>query len=105
MQPILITTTTPTLEEGKSIARMLVKKGLAGCVNILGPTVSIYEWKGQIEEEAEYKLFIKSKKEHWSKIVRAIEKVHSYSTPEISMFPIDNMYEPYRRWLAGVINI
>ena len=104
-QPVLITTTTPTLEEGKSIARLLVQKKLAGCVNILGPAISIYEWKGQVEEETEYKLFIKSKKENWANLVEAIEKIHSYSTPEISMLPIDNMYDPYRRWLADVIDI
>ena len=46
--------TVPNIEEGKKIARVLVKSKLAACVNIIQNIQSIYSWKGNIEEDNEH---------------------------------------------------
>ena len=104
MRPVLITTTIESLQEAKAISHALIKEKLAGCVNIIGPIISMYEWENKIEEENEYKLFIKSKEKNWKKIEKIVKKMHSYSTPELSMIKIDNIHAAYDKWLASVVN-
>ena len=102
MKPILITSTTSTLEEARNIASILVKEKLAACVNIIGPIRSIYTWKGDIEDEEEYKLFIKSFESNWPALSAAIKKHHSYDVPEITMVTIENLNPDYLDWMRQV---
>ena len=39
-------TTTGTLEEGRRLARLLVERRLAACVNVIPNLTSIYRWQG-----------------------------------------------------------
>uniref|UniRef100_UPI00398F2407 protein CutA homolog isoform X1 n=2 Tax=Pristiophorus japonicus TaxID=55135 RepID=UPI00398F2407 len=45
--------TCPNMDVAKDIARGVVKKKLAACVNIIPQITSVYEWKGNIEEDSE----------------------------------------------------
>ena len=102
MKPVLITSTTSSLEEARNIASVLVKEKLAACVNIIGPIRSIYTWKDKIEEEEEYKLFIKSFETNWLALSTSIKKHHSYAVPEITMLHIENTNPDYLDWMHQV---
>uniref|UniRef100_A0A8D0U2C0 CutA divalent cation tolerance homolog n=2 Tax=Sus scrofa TaxID=9823 RepID=A0A8D0U2C0_PIG len=45
--------TCPNEKVAKEIARAVVEKRLAACVNLIPQITSIYEWKGKIEEDSE----------------------------------------------------
>jgi len=55
---IQVVTTTDKKEDADRIARTLVEKRLAGCIQILGPIVSTYWWKSNIETAEEWLCFI-----------------------------------------------
>jgi periplasmic divalent cation tolerance protein len=96
---IVILSTCATADEATRIARALVEKRLAACVNIGSPVQSVYRWKGAIEEASEIPLTVKSTRELFPRVRAEIERLHSYEVPEIIALPIVDGAEGYLRWL------
>lgn len=96
---IQVTTTTETKEQAQIIARHLVDKKLAACVQILGPITSTYRWKGKVEIAEEWLCLIKTREELYSEVEKAIKILHSYETPEIIAIPIVQGTPGYLNWL------
>jgi periplasmic divalent cation tolerance protein len=96
---IVVLSTCETDEQAKKIARHLVEKRLAACVNIVPGAHSIYRWKGAVEEAAEFVLLIKSKRELFSALRAELAKVHSYEVPEAIALQIVDGSEEYLAWL------
>ena len=94
---IQIFTTTKKKEDAEKIARMLVEKRLAGCIQIL-PITSIYRWRG-IEREDEWLCLIKSKKTLYEELEKTIKEIHPYEIPEIIAVPIIAGSDDYLKWL------
>lgn len=88
-------------KEARKLARVLVERELAACVNIFATKVdSIYRWKGRTESAREVLLLIKSTRARFAALRREIERLHSYETPEIIAIPIAQGSSKYLRWLA-----
>jgi len=102
MQPVLILTTTNSEEEAKAIANALVQERIAACVNISSPVTSIYSWEDKIEEETEYKLFIKTYIENWPALREKLKELHSYSVPDITLINTEQMNPEYLTWMDKV---
>ncbi|MCL6449565.1 MAG: divalent-cation tolerance protein CutA [Armatimonadetes bacterium] len=96
---IQVFTTTEKKEDAEKIARNLVEKRLAGCVQILGPVTSTYRWKGNLESAEEWLCLIKSTKALYPQIEEAIKALHPYETPEIIAAPIVTGSRDYLEWL------
>jgi len=92
-------TTTGSADEAARIARVLVEKRLAACVNVMPAGRSFYRWKGVIEDEQESLLVIKSSRSMFDQLRVEIEKLHSYEVPEIIAVPIVDGSEGYLEWL------
>lgn len=97
---IVIFVTAANRNECKQIARRIVETRLAACVNILPPIESIYRWKGQIAEEGEFLLIIKSTEALFAEIETEILKLHSYQTPEIICLPVIEGSRNYLQWIS-----
>ena len=100
---IVILVTVPTRDEGKKIALRLVETRLAACVNVSQPVESVYRWEGQIAEEGEFLLFIKSTRELFPEIKTEVSKIHSYRTPEIICLSIIEGSRDYLRWISDSV--
>lgn len=98
---IQVVTTTDKKEDAEKIAFSLVEKKIAACVQIVGPITSIYRWKGNIETAEEWQCVIKSRKNLYDEIEKAIKSVHSYEVPEIMAVPIVAGSGDYLEWLRG----
>jgi periplasmic divalent cation tolerance protein len=98
---VMILTTTDSKEEAKRISKDLVKKRLAGCVEINGPIQSTYRWKGSVEYGEEWLCSIKSRKDLINKVEMAIKEIHPYDVPEIVVLPIIAGSNDYLTWLHG----
>ena len=100
---IQVFTTTEKKEDAEKIAKVLVEKRLTACVQIIGPIISTYWWKGKVETAEEWLLFIKSKKDLYEELEKAIKEIHPYETPEIIAIPIVAGSKDYLEWLRKVI--
>jgi periplasmic divalent cation tolerance protein len=96
---IVVLSTCASADEAGRIARELVDKRLAACVNILPAVRSVYRWKGAVEDEAEVLLVIKSSRALFSRLRAEIAKMHSYEVPETIAVPIVDGSESYLAWM------
>ncbi len=94
----MVITTAWSEEEAKLIAKTALDLGLSKCVQISAIT-SIYHWEDKIEESDEYRIVIKSSKDHYPKLEEMIKKLHSYELPQIIMINIDGGSSDYINWL------
>ena len=99
----LFLSTVNNLDEGKKIARVLVEKKYAACVNIIQNISSIYEWKGKIEDDCEHLLLIKTTSDKRLKVIQEIKSIHTYEEPEIIGLKIEEGSETYLKWIQNVI--
>lgn len=86
--------------EAKTIAKTVISEKLAACANILPSMRAIYMWEGQLKDDLESVLWLKSTKSHVNKLTERIQALHSYSTPCIAAIPIDSMNADYKNWLT-----
>jgi len=94
----IIITTLPDKASAKNLAKLLVEKKLAACVQIF-PIESVYAWEGKICDENEFFLFIKSKTVNFERISAAIKENHTYDVPEIVQIPLTNGLPEYLKWI------
>ena len=99
MRMIVILTTVSKKQDAENLAKLLVEKRLAACVNIIKIEKSIFQWKGKVTEAEEFLLLIKTAKPY-EKLERFIRKNHPYKLPEIISFPIAKGYKKYLDWVA-----
>jgi periplasmic divalent cation tolerance protein len=76
-------------DQATDIARKLVEERLAACVNIL-PVQSIYRWKGELCEEAECTLLIKTGSATSESLRNRLQELHPYDLPEIIALDISH---------------
>lgn len=100
---IVVTTTVADRADAERIAAALVAKQLAACVQVSGPIESHFRWKGQIEVSQEWTCVIKTRRDLYSEIERAIRELHSYEQPEILAVPVVASSEGYLQWLADSV--
>lgn len=100
----IVLTTAASQVEANSIAESLIKAKLAACVSIM-PIRSIYTWNGEIHDEAEWQLVIKTDLNQFTQLETNIRSIHSYEVPEIIAVPIVQGSQPYLRWITEQLNI
>ncbi|HKN87151.1 MAG TPA: divalent-cation tolerance protein CutA [Nitrospiraceae bacterium] len=98
-QAIIVLVTTASEEEATTIGRTTVKQGLAACANILALKKSIFQWEGQIVEEQECLMIIKSRTDLFEELSTAVKRLHSYKVPEIIAVPIVKGLQDYLNWV------
>jgi periplasmic divalent cation tolerance protein len=99
-QPIVVFITAPSQEIGKQIAVTLVEKKLAACVNLLGPINSIYAWEGEIVDDEETLLIVKTRPDLIeSGLIPAVQAIHPYQIPEIIALPVVAGLHSYLDWI------
>lgn len=96
---ILATCTVPTEDMAKTIAMILIEHKLVACVNIIHDIRSIYTWKGELNDETEFMLVMKTRKTLFWRLCDEIKANHSYECPEILAIPIVADNPPYLEWI------
>ena len=96
---IVVLTTCASPEEARRIARHLVEKRVAACVNIMDAATSVYHWQGAIEETAESVLMIKSSRPLFDRLRAELRRVHTYQVPEVVAIGIIDGAPDYLEWM------
>lgn len=95
---IMVLTTVATEERARALARSLVDSGLAACVH-LQQIQSVYRWKGEVFDEPEWQMAVKTTSERYTAVERHIKERHTYETPEIVRVEITDGSAEYLRWI------
>jgi periplasmic divalent cation tolerance protein len=98
----LVLSTAGSKEEAQKIARILVERLLAACVNIVAGE-SIYRWEGEVETAQEWLLVIKTTDEAFERVRAAIAELHSYEVPECISISVEDGSAEYLQWISDSV--
>ena len=90
-------------DNARSMARRFVTDKLAACVQIISPIQSIYRWEGEVREDTESLLLLKTQASLTEKIKTLLKEIHPYEVPEFIVIPVQDGYEPYLSWVDKVL--
>jgi periplasmic divalent cation tolerance protein len=96
---LIVLTTLAAETDARPLARTLVEEHLAACVNILPPMTSVYRWKGQIDEEVEQQVVIKTSADRLAALKARLLALHPYETPELLVLTAEGA-EAYAAWVG-----
>ena len=95
----LVLTTIAADADGAALARTLVEERLAACVNVLPAMTSVYRWKGQVEQDREQQLVIKTTMDRLPALEARVRELHAYELPEFLVIAADDGSAAYLAWL------
>ncbi|KAG8238707.1 hypothetical protein J437_LFUL015265 [Ladona fulva] len=95
--------TAPSEEVAKKLAKGIVGEKLAACVNIIPKVTSIYEWKGELSEDAEVLMLVKTRTNRIEELIDFIRTNHPYELPEVISLPIEKGNPPYLDWISEIV--
>ncbi len=101
MSLVVLVTLPP--ERAHDLARTLVAEHLAGCVNILPGVQSVYRWQGDVAEDPESMLLIKTSGEKYPELEARIKSLHPYEVPEIIALQYDRALPEFQTWLREAL--
>ncbi|WP_457626206.1 divalent-cation tolerance protein CutA [Persephonella sp.] len=101
---IVVFVTTPDKDTAEKLALKLVENKLAACVNITEQVKSVYFWQGNIENEKESLMIIKSREDLFEKLEQFIKENHPYTIPEIIALPIIKGSSEYLNWIDETVS-
>jgi len=101
---VIALSTVGSAEDAERIARTLVERRLAACVNVVPGLVSVYRWKGSVERGEERLLVVKTRAERVEALREALVALHPYELPELVVLPVAGGHAPYLAWIAESVS-
>lgn len=104
MRAIVVVTTVGTEEQAYQIAREIVARRQAACVNVVHGVRSIYRWKGKICKDGELVLIIKTLETEFEGVAATIRELHSYELPEVLSFQVSRGEQSFLDWIHSSVD-
>jgi periplasmic divalent cation tolerance protein len=98
----IVVCTCPT-DMARDIASQLLEARLVACVNVVPTVQSFYRWEGELQEEQESMLVIKTTAERYGELESRLAEIHSYDVPEIIRISIEDGLESYLSWVEASV--
>ena len=96
---IVVLVTCGNRKEAGKLAKSLVEKRLAACVNLLPGISSWYWWENKVTEDHEILLVIKSSRTKYAELEKEVLRLHSYAVPEVIALQIVDGSGNYLGWI------
>jgi periplasmic divalent cation tolerance protein len=93
--------TTATHDDALRIGRALVEERLAACANAIGGMTSVYRWEGEIQQDSEAVLLVKTRQELRERTIERIRELHEYDVPCVVSWDIAAGNADYLKWIAA----
>ena len=90
----------PDAGAARVLARTLVDERLVACGSVVPGVTSVYRWEGELQEEPEVMLFLKTTDAALPDLLRRIPELHGYDVPEILALPVSEGHPPYLAWVT-----
>jgi len=103
MNRLVVLCAVGKIEDAEWIAREVVERRLAACVNVLPAVTSIFRWKGEVERNDEVLMIIKTNRQRFEALRDAILSMHTYEVPEVIAFEIAAGHGLYLTWLDAAV--
>jgi|SRR5690625_1541940 len=100
-QVVLVIANAPSELLAKRIGHKAVEKGLAACVNLGEPTLSMYMWKDTLESAEEVPMTFKTTGARVLALMEHIKSIHPYEVPEIIVLPVIAGLDAYIEWVKN----
>ncbi len=91
--------TAPNLECAESLARALVEERLAACANVVPGIRSFYRWEGEVQDDPEVLLIVKTRADRCSALAARVDELHPYELPEVLDLPAAGGSRAYLDWV------
>lgn len=101
MSVLLVLTNLPDRGAAVALARTLIERRLAACVNVLSECTSLYRWQDKVEEAVEVPVLIKTSEAAYPDLERSIRELHPYELPEIVAVPLAQGLPDYLGWVLA----
>ncbi|MDH3286484.1 MAG: divalent-cation tolerance protein CutA [Betaproteobacteria bacterium] len=102
---VVVLTNLPDRAAALELARELIARRLAACVNVLAECTSVYRWQGKVENATEVPVLIKTRAALYPEVETAISELHPYELPEIIAVPVGCGLADYLDWVSGETTI
>jgi periplasmic divalent cation tolerance protein len=99
---LFVQVTARDADEAWTIARTIVERKLAAAAQVF-PIRSCYWWQGELTEDNEYLIFMKTRAEAYEALEACVRELHSYQVPAIFALPIVAGSESYLHWIDAVV--
>jgi periplasmic divalent cation tolerance protein len=83
------------------VARILVEERLVACANLLPNARSLYRWEGEVRDERECIVLLKTRKQDWTALMSRLHELHPYDTPELVAVRVAAGAPRYMAWLEA----
>jgi periplasmic divalent cation tolerance protein len=100
---LLVLTTLASEHAARALVTALVADRLVACGTLLPGARSIYRWAGELTEETEVVVLLKTDARKWDALAAAVREKHPYEVPELLALPVERGLEPYLAWLASEV--
>lgn len=94
----------PDAETAQKLAETLLSEKLIACANILPHIISVFEWNGKANSEAEAAMMLKTSADLLDKATARLGECHPYDTPAIVGWVCDTAHPDTLNWLGGVLD-
>src|SRR5882762_3915817 len=99
----VVLTTLTNDAEARALVTALFAARLVTCGTLLPGARSIYRWAGQVTEEAEVVVLLKTDASRWEALCAAVRERNPYQVPELLALPVERGLERYLSWLTSEV--
>jgi len=97
----VVLSTVPNEQVGEKIARALLEENLVACVNMVPGVRSLYRWQGNIQDEQEHLLVIKTRTDRYERVEQRLRELHPYEVCEVVAFDVIAGSKTYLDWILA----
>jgi len=100
---LVVLTTLATEEDARRLVTALVGERLVACGTLVPGARSIYRWEGEVTEEEEVLVVLKTDASRWDALAAAVRERHPYAVPELLALPVERGLDRYLAWLRSEV--
>ena len=96
---VVVLTTVANEEEAVALVRALLDRRLVACGTVLPAGRSLYRWEGQIADERETVVLLKTRRDRLADLEETFAELHPYKVPELLALPVASGLDRYLGWI------